>query len=278
MFRVLWVPLIAALGACATVADTRSFRVSPALAYVDRGTPKQVGDLYVPEGAGPWPAVLVVHGGGWIRGERADMDKFAKRLAKAGFAAYNIGYRLAPDDRFPAQLDDMRAALRRLHTHAAEHRIDPDRIAVMGYSAGAHLALMLGLDPAADTPRVRAVVAGAGPTDLRVYPDSPFIKALIGGTPDQFGAEYAAASPITYVSADDPPVLLYHGRLDQLVEVEQSERLHQTLLDAGVRSELVTPSLSGHITTFLFDGDTFAQALAFLNETTAPRQAQSAVR
>jgi acetyl esterase/lipase len=278
MFRVLWVPLIAALGACAITANSRSYRVAPALAYVDGGTPKQVGDLYVPAGAGPWPAVLVVHGGGWIRGERADMDTFAKRLAQAGYAAYNIGYRLAPDDRFPAQLDDLRAALRWLHAHAAAHRIDPDRIAVMGYSAGAHLALMLGLDADADTPRVRAVVAGAGPTDLRVYPDSPFIKALIGGTPDQFAAAYATASPISYVSADDPPVMLYHGKLDGLVEVEQSQRLHQALIDAGVRSELVTPPLSGHITTFLFDGDTFARALQFLNDTTAPRQAVSAVR
>ncbi|TJY55944.1 alpha/beta hydrolase [Sinimarinibacterium sp. CAU 1509] len=277
MLRILWIPLIAALSACAGT-DTLRYRTTPALAYVDDGSAKQVGDLYVPEGAGPFPAVLVVHGGGWIRGERADMNKFARRLAEGGYAAYNIGYRLAPDDRFPAQLDDLRTALRWLHAHAEENRIDPDRIAVMGYSAGAHLALMLGLDPGTDTPRVRAVVAGAGPTDLRVYPDSPFIKALIGGTPDQFAAEYATASPITYVTPDDPPVMLYHGKLDGLVEVEQSLRLHQALIDAGVRSELATPPLSGHITTFLFDGDTFAQALQFLAETTAPRQAVSAIR
>lgn len=277
MYRLLWVPLVAALSACAT-SGAHTYQITPGLSYADNPDSKQVGDLYVPEGTGPWPAVLVVHGGGWIRGERADMNKFARRLAESGYAAYNIGYRLAPDDRFPAQLDDLRAALRWLHTQADTHHLDPERIAVMGYSAGAHLALMLGLDPDGDTPRVRAVVAGAGPTDLRVYPDSPFIKALIGGTPDQFAAEYAAASPITYVTPDDPPVMLYHGKLDSLVEVEQSQRLHQALTEAGVRSELVTPPLSGHITTFLFDGDTFARALQFLDETTAPRQAVTAAR
>src|SRR5206468_4942909 len=129
----------------------------------------------------------------------------------------NVDYRLAPQFHYPTQLDDVRAAFGWLHAHASSLGVDPQRIAVMGYSAGAHLALLLGLVDPSDGVRPRAVVAGAAPSDLTAYPNSPVIAALIGGSGVDLPDAYADASPISHVSPGDPPVLLYHGRLDAMV-------------------------------------------------------------
>lgn len=266
MDRALLALLALALTACASIGRAPVGRDLLDQPYVADAQQRQRGDLYVPQGLGPWPAVVVIHGGAWVRGERDDMEKFASRLVKAGYAVYNIDYRLAPAARFPAQLDDVRDALRWLHTHASEHAIDPERIAIMGYSAGAHLALMLGLTQSDEHPAVRAVIAGAAPSDLRGYNNSPVTRALIGGGAEDYPVPYAYASPITHVSPDDPPVLLYHGKQDRLVEVGQSERLYAALQAAGVRSELLIPPWGGHITTFLFDRETFTAAIDFLDE------------
>lgn len=253
---------------CAAGPQALPFELTTEIAYRPDPTPRQVGNLYQPAGAGPHPAVLVIHGGGWIRGEKEDMEKFARRFVEAGYLVYNVSYRLAPEYRWPAQVNDVRAALQWLHANAEALDIDPARIGAMGYSAGAHLALMLGLQDA--TPKPQAVVAGAGPTDLAVYPESPYILKLIGGPPSQYPAAWADASPLTHVSPDDPPTMLYHGRLDRLVEVEQSERLAAALADKGVDHELRTPALAGHITAFLFDGGSFEQALDFFDRHLAP--------
>ena len=106
--------------------------------------------------------------------------------------------------------------------------------------------------------------------DLRVYPKSPYIFDLIGGAPSEFPDEYAFASPITHISADNPPVFLYHGRLDRLVEFDQSQRMHDALQTAGVPFTLYPQPLSGHITTFLFDRDTMRKVVPFLNRTIGP--------
>lgn len=259
-----------AASGCAVVPNPSPYTVTRNLPYIEGGTDRQAGDLYQPEGDGLWPAVLVIHGGGWSGGERSDMDKFGKRLAQAGYVVYNVGYRLAPDDRFPAQLNDVRNALRWLQDNAQRWNVNPTRIATLGYSAGAHLALMLGLTPSDGLTPVAAIVAGGNPTDLRVYPKSPYIFDLIGGAPSEFPDEYAFASPITHISADNPPVFLYHGRLDRLVEFDQSQRMHDALQTAGVPVTLYPQPLSGHITTFLFDRDTMRKVVPFLNRTIGP--------
>ncbi|MGB1581807.1 MAG: alpha/beta hydrolase, partial [Nevskiales bacterium] len=211
-------------------------------------------------------AVLVIHGGGWIRGEPADMERFADRLVDAGYAVANISYRLAPEHRWPAQIEDCRTALRWLKQQADGLRINPQRIAAFGYSAGAHLAMALGTDsPRNAAERVQAVVAGSGPYDLRVYPESPYIYKLIGGGPQQFPKAYADASPMTKVSADDAPAFLYHGKRDGLVEVEQSYNMAAALQAAGV-PVVMREEPFGHALTYLFDSDSFAAALAFLNQ------------
>jgi dipeptidyl aminopeptidase/acylaminoacyl peptidase len=109
-------------------------------------------------------------------------------------------------------------------------------------------------------------VAGAAPSDLTAYPNSPTLVALIGGSGAVLPDVYADASPISHVSPGDPPVLLYHGALDLIVDVEQSRRLQAKLREAGVHAELLEEPWSGHGTAFLLDGDSFRATLAFLAE------------
>ena len=270
--RLVWL-ITLALTACAGSLDAERYTVSERVRYAgaaDRGDPR-IGDLYRPRGAGPFPAVILIHGGSWQRGSRAQMAKFARRFAEEGYAVYNVDYRLAPEHRYPTQLDDVRAAFGWLHAHGRALAIDTDRIAVMGYSAGAHLALMLGLADPGDAPRPRAVVAGAAPSDLTAYPNSPTLAALIGGSGADLPDVYANASPISHVSPDDPPVLLYHGALDAIVDVEQSHRLLAKLRGAGVHAELFEEPWAGHSTVYLLEGDSIRAAVAFLAEQMPPR-------
>jgi acetyl esterase/lipase len=208
--------------------------------------------------------VLLIHGGGWIRGERSDMNRFARRLVRANFVVVNVDYRLAPAHLFPAQLDDVRAALQWMRTNASGFHIDPSRIAAMGYSAGGHLALLLALDSRRGGSGLKAVVSGSAPTDLRVYPDSPYVNSLLGGPPDATrAAAYAAASPLVQVSSDDPPVFIYHGQQDKLVEIGQSDRLEAALRDARVEVVFEREPF-GHALTFLLDQQVFPKAVEFL--------------
>ena len=255
------------LSGCAVVPNPRAYSVVENIAYTAHPTERQFGDLYLPEGNGPHATVLVIHGGGWTGGERSDMNKFAKRLAQAGFAAFNVGYRLAPEFRFPAQLDDMRSAQDWLNAHASEYGLNMNKFATLGYSAGAHLALMTGLEgDSAQKQQVKAIVAGGNPADLSVYTESPYIFALIGGPPSEFPQEYTFASPVSHVNAGDPPAYLYHGKWDKLLEVDQSRKLRDAFVSAKVDVTLKEQAGSGHITTFLFDADTMKNAVAFLKE------------
>lgn len=223
-------------------------------------------DLYIPDGAGPHPAVLLIHGGGWDGGEPEDMERFADRLIEQGYAVANISYRLAPEYRWPAQIEDCRAALRWLRSQAQGLRIDAKRIAAYGYSAGAHLAVALGTDSGNDpAERVQAVVGGSGPYDVRVYTDSPYLKRLIGGVPSEFPEAYADASPMTKVTPDDAPTYLYHGKRDKLVEVEQSRNMARAMEKAGVPVKLHEEPF-GHALTYLLDDESFEIAVEFLDQ------------
>jgi acetyl esterase/lipase len=209
-------------------------------------------DLYRPPAKfqGPRPGIVWIHGGAWRAGSRAAMAEFAVELARAGFVGASVDYRLAPRWVFPAAVEDVKCAVRWMREHAPEIGVDPDRIAAIGTSAGGHLALMAGLADASAglegkgghegvSSRVEAVVSGFGPTDLR--------GAAEGRPEPVFAAGRAAeASPITYVSKDDPPVLLLHGTKDPVVPFEQSERLEKALREAGVSVTLVPARGAGH--------------------------------
>lgn len=235
-------------------------------AYVANGGPRQQGDLYLPSSkfTGPHPVALVLHGGGWVGRDRSDMKAVAQQLAKHGFAAFNINYRLAPEHTFPAQLEDAHAALRYLSAHANQWNLDTTKIATVGYSAGAHLALLAAEITDPKGPKVQAIVAGGAPTDLLLYPESPYINQLIGASPKEARETWEWASPIQHVTPKHPPVFLFHARWDQLVELKNATRMKEALTEAGVSTKLNIRNFSGHLILGLYMVPPMKQGIAFL--------------
>jgi acetyl esterase/lipase len=187
---------------------------------------------------------------------------------RQGYAIASINYRLSQHAKFPAQIEDCKAAVRWLRAHAAEYRLDPTRFAAMGSSAGGHLAAMLGttgdvkdFDIGANldqSSRVQAVVDNFGPTDflqmdahrlpsgmVHDTPDSPESE-LIGGAIQENKARTARANPITFITPGDPPFLIIHGDQDPLVPHHQSELLEAALKKAGVPVTFYTVKGGGH--------------------------------
>lgn len=216
-------------------------------------------DLYSPKKvSGPLPVIVWVHGGGWRRGGKRKCPAVA--LVPDGFAVASIDYRLSGAAPFPAQIEDCKAAVRWLRANAAKYNLDADRIGVWGMSAGGHLAALLGtsggvpeLEGSGDnmkySSRVQAVCDVAGPVDLlaltNLGPKRRFaIEGLLGGTPEKDKA--TTASPLHYVSKDDPPFLIVHGEGDRVVPVEQSQRLYEELRKAGVNATLKILPNVGH--------------------------------
>lgn len=242
--------------------------------YVERESGALAADIYLPQGAGPFPGVLVVHGGGWAMGSRAQLAAVAAAVAKHGYTAAAINYRLAPKDPFPAQIHDCQAAVRWLRENSGEFKIDPARIGGFGYSAGGHLVALLGTlgdedfrenGVPADAPsaRLQAVVAGGAPCDFRLLPaHSPQLAYWLGGTRSDKPAAYRFASPSAFISSDDPPMFFFHGARDALVPIRNPRRMVELLAAAGVTAEFHAIPDAGHIRA-LFDRETLKMALAF---------------
>jgi len=211
-------------------------------------------DIYYPDSASLWPVTIYVHGGGWSSGDKAKGAGALEipALQSAGFLVVAINYRLAPENPFPAMIEDAKCAVRYLRTHADEYNLDPNRIGVWGGSAGGHLVNLLGTtdesagfdvgEYLAQSSRVQAVVDMFGPTDLTVQ----FEGGYEGASRVFAGFDAALASPVTYVTPDDPPFLLFHGDSDPLVPIEQSRILLAALQAAGVPVELVIVENAGH--------------------------------
>jgi acetyl esterase/lipase len=202
----------------------------------------------VPDGDGPFPVVIVVHGGGWSGGDKAQgMKPLTGPLTDGNFTWFSINYRLAPASHWPACLDDVRAAIRWVKAHAAECKGDPQRIALLGYSAGGHLAAYAA-DTAENDTRVQAVVLCAAPTFLEGdvdHPDglSPSLQKLFDHDKqidDQMKVVLHDASPLSNVTAKTPPTLLIHGSEDKSVLYQQSVNYKARLDALGVPCELVT--------------------------------------
>ena len=246
--------------------------VEEGITYGKAGDTELKLDLARPEGDGPFPAIVFIHGGGWYQGSRQGYRRQIEEAAKRGYVAITISYRLMQFDEskkettsatpiFPAQIHDAKAAVRWLRANAKKYHVDPDRIGVTGGSAGGHLSLLVGLtDPAANlegdsgspdqSSRVQAVVNVFGPTDMAFCDERSSVawifRLFMGGTPHEAAERYKAASPINYVSADDPPVLTLHGDQDALVPVEQARKLDEKLKAVGASHTLMVFEGQGH--------------------------------
>jgi alpha-L-fucosidase 2 len=211
-------------------------------------------DANVPEGAGPFPVVIVVHGGGWSGGDKAQgVEPLVGPLTAGNFTWFSLNYRLAPAHRWPACIDDVRTAIRWVKARAAEYKGDPSKIAILGYSAGGHLAALAAATAEDDT-RVQAVVLFAGPTSLEN--DIKFKKGLSKSpqvlfdhgqeTDDQIATVLHDASANNFLTAKFPPCLCLHGTDDKSVAYAQSENL-KTQLDAlQVPCEIITIAGGDH--------------------------------
>ncbi|GIW95772.1 MAG: hypothetical protein KatS3mg110_3813 [Pirellulaceae bacterium] len=231
-------------------------------------------DVFVPERPERMPAVMLIHGGAWAVGTRWQMWLHAQPLVQAGWAAVSIDYRLAPQAVFPAQRDDCRLAWRWMAEQGDRFGWDPQRMAVYGYSAGAHLALLLALDPdpgQPPVPRPRAVVAGGAPCSFDwLPPDSRTLAYFLGGSRRQVPDRYRQASPLAYVSQDDPPVLLFHGRDDMLVPLASVQRFQQRMEEVGGVCRLEVYPGWGHLATFLAEAPR-KEAVTFLRRYLEPQ-------
>ncbi len=251
------------------------FRVLTDIAYTPADWPQALyTDLYLPETSGNSPAVLLVHGGGWERRSRKDMEWIAKDLASRGFAVMNIDYRFAPEYTFPAQLHDVQVAMRWLHDHSSEYGLARSAISAFGFSSGAHLVSLMALVASSDSPlnapyggdtsRPSAVVAGGIPADLQAFDSGKLIRQFLGGEQQDIPDIYQQASPVTHVTPSAPPFFLFHGGMDMLVPFSQAERLHEALNENNVDNELYRMHLRGHLTSFLTAGRAVERAADFL--------------
>jgi len=249
---------------------TFNFEVIKDVEYSRHADISLLADIYVPSGLGPYPGILLIHGGGWSGGYRTQMNGFAERLAKNGFAVVNIDYRLAPTYQFPAQIDDCEEAVRWMRKKSATYKINPDKIGAWGYSAGAHLAALLGTrnEGAPNAPkgseRIQAVVGGAGPYDLTKDPDDPSILKFLGNTIEENPEIFRSASPVFHVNTLSPPMFLYHGTWDRIVDLERTTEMKTALDQAGVENQMYLVRGLGHISLFLFGWPAERNAVQFL--------------
>jgi acetyl esterase/lipase len=247
--------------------------------YVPGGGSLQSLDLYLPAESrtSSVPLVIFMHGGGWHSGSKDGCP--AQFMSEHGYAVASINYRLLPDAVFPAQIEDCRAALRFLRTHAAKYGINPDKVAACGGSAGAHLASLMGTAAAADfstvpagvlddaSIRVQCVIDRYGPADFTLGGKVPSKLKLLG--PCASDAEALAkgrwASPVTYVSRDTPPFRIEHGDADKSVALEQSQAMLAVLQAAGVEAALTVMPGAGHAGAAFFTKENQNAELEFLD-------------
>ena len=234
-------------------------------------------DIYQPVAEGPFPAVLAIHGGAWRRGSKLQMLRHAWKLASAGYVVVSINYRHAPNYQFPAQVHDVKNAVRWMRYKQEKLKINPNQIAVFGYSAGGHLAAMLGTTDEKDnldgdvpeilqpfSSSVQCVVAGGAPCEFS-WIKSNALKDWLGDNQAGNPEVYKQAAPTTYVTANDPPFIFFHGTADKVVPIESARKLHERLLVSGVSSEFRSVEKQGHFSTFS-DTSWLDDAIAFMDK------------
>ncbi len=279
--KIMLLPLLACFASCQTPAsgaESDSVETRYGEVYVERDSGSLKADVYVPKGKGPFPGVVVIHGGAWYIGTRAQLSGVAQLLAQHGMTAVAISYRLAPRHKFPAQIEDCKAAVRWMREQAGKLKIDPKRVGGFGYSAGAQLVTLLGTTDADDglegidnpqlgpSTRLQAVAAGGMPCDFRVMDrDSRRLAFWLGGSRREVGEQYRLASPRAFVTDDDPPMFFFHGENDELVPLLSPEAMCASLKAVAVPAELYVVPNIGHIFAAM-DQAALTKSVAFLAE------------
>jgi acetyl esterase len=236
---LLSVPLVAAVPEYTVIPDIEFTR--PAGVSVKM-------DAHIPPGKGPFPTVVLVHGGGWTAGSKTAsfIVPLFRPLTEGGFAWFSIDYRLAPEFSYTAQVEDVEAAVAFLKHHAKEYKVDPARIALMGESAGGHLVNLVG---ARNNAGVAAVVCFYGPIDMvewsKRFEGKPLPKSVqaefrIQALDEAGLAKIREASPDTYLSRKTPPFLVIHGTKDEAVDYSQALRTVELFKKIGVPCDLIT--------------------------------------
>jgi len=250
--------------------------------HLDLTRPKQ--------GTGPFPALVLVHGGGWVGGDKESLRSFMNYFSQQGMVCVSIEYRLAPKDTFPAQIEDVKCAVRWLRANADKYHVDPKRIGALGGSAGAHLVALLGTTNgvkkwegngghAEQSSSICAMICMSGAYDLPMgYRNSVnqqeaegksvrgMLEAFLGGPPSKPNAQYEAASPLRCASKNTVPALLTHGTADPLVPIEQSEVFAARLKELGVDVEFLRLEGAGHADFGKKPQEALAHVAAFVHK------------
>jgi acetyl esterase/lipase len=271
--RMPWSARLTALSLAALVSITSAVVISPkSFAALSGDQPYTKYDIVIAKhpnrtlkldfarprkGDGPFPLVVCIHGGGWSSGSRKQTRQQMLNLAKLGYASASIEYRLIKEAKFPAQINDSAQAINYVLDNADKFKVNPNKIALFGGSAGGHLALLLsdvqndiGTKALPITPihgRICATASLAGPTNL-TKKFSPFIQGIVDGlfneadraNPETIAQDRKMASPITFADAQDPPMLLIHGTKDEIVPFDQATDLMDVCRSKHVNADLIT--------------------------------------
>jgi acetyl esterase/lipase len=248
-------PAAPASSAGAAAHPAASVAVQENVSYAVRNGQPLLLDVYQPAGpaATPRPAIVLIHGGGWTSFDKSTMRGMAQLLARSGFTAFSVDYRLlqGTENRWPAQLDDVQLAVRWVRANASKYAVNPGRIGAFGHSAGGQLAALLGMEETRDksdpslaeySSRVQAVVDVSGPTDFTSQRDADgdaFLANFFGTIYDKDPGPWRDASPLFHVSKASAPFLIVHGARDDQVPMAQSEELLERLRQVGVPAALV---------------------------------------
>jgi acetyl esterase/lipase len=280
-----------------TLPEVVTARMSyPDLAYASQNIAQKL-DLYLPAATGPYPTVLLIHGGGWVIGDKQGYKtgQILEALLSRGYAVAAINYRLSGVAKYPAQIQDVKAAVRWVRANAGKYKINPEKIGAWGSSAGGHLTALLAtsggvnaledfsLSDAKQSSSIKAAVDWFGPTDfLQMDAQTAAQNCGIGGhdlanSPESMlmgfpikkqPEKVQLANPITYISTDDPPMYIAHGMNDCTVPRGQSQILYDAIVavkgSADVRLNLL--SASGHGTGQFETAATVALMIDFLDK------------
>lgn len=261
------------------------------IAYTSSGDPAQRLDLYrpadLPSGA---PLIIWVHGGAWRSGSKSDVP--IASLLQDGFAIASVDYRLTPQAPFPAQVHDIKAAIRFLRSRAVEYGVDPQRFFIAGASAGGHLAALIGVSngvselegvdlsmPNASS-AVAAIVSFYGASNLQTILGQstpygltvrvPALRLLLGGLPEDDAAKARLASPVAHVSATDPTLFLIHGDQDPQMPIEQAYELQRAYRQAKLPVQMHVVPGGAHGGKGFYEPEVLSKVAEFLTSVSQP--------